>query len=347
MSGSELVPAARKHSDAAGEPITAQLPADAGPAASTGPSHDLSPADDEPLLRVAGLRAGFHGPDGIIHTVLDGVDLTISPGEIVGLIGETGSGKTTLGRAIVGLVRPTAGTIRFEGAQIQGLRGRHRRALRRRGRIQFIFQDPLRSLDPAQRVADIVTEGLAIRRELDPAGRRQRAAEALVAVGLGPEFLDRLPGEISGGQRQRVAIARGIVTHPRLLICDEPVSALDAANRTHILRLLARLRDDQAIAMLIISHDLASMADVADRVAVLHNGRIVEEGPTARVFAAPTHPYTRLLIASSPRSARGLDPDSGSGADHGSSHDHDGSEHDGRDLDPATARPGPGDAVTG
>lgn len=273
-------------------------------------SEPLSRDADEALLRITGLRVHRRDPAGLDHEVLSGVDLTVLPGEILGLIGETGSGKTTLGRAVVGLVRPTSGSIRFAGEEIGGLRGRARRALRRDGPIQFVFQDPLRSLDPGQRVVDIVTESLAVRAESDRAGRRTRAAEILVDVGLDPDLLDRRPGALSGGQRQRVAVARAIIARPRLLICDEPVSALDASSRGHILRLLTRLRDEQQISILIISHDLPSMTDVADRTAVLHQGKIVEVGPTRQVFARPEHAYTRVLVDASPLRLRpaGHDP---------------------------------------
>lgn len=273
---------------------------DGGPSTSADPARRADPAGsgaNGPLLSVTGLQVGFRGRNGRTHQVLTDVGFSVVPGEIVGLIGETGSGKTTLGRAIVGLVTPDSGTIRFENAEIQGLRGARLRALRRRGPIRFVFQDPLRSLDPDQRVGDIIAEGLAIRREPHSV-RRQQAGDALTAVGLTPGLLDRLPGELSGGQRQRVAIARAIVTRPRLLICDEPVSALDAASRAHVVRLLVRLRDEQGIAMVVITHDLAGIVDLADRVLVLHAGRIVEEGPPARVLSAPEHPYTRLLVAS-------------------------------------------------
>jgi ABC-type glutathione transport system ATPase component len=256
---------------------------------------------DATLLEVAGLRVAFgHRNAGAAHQVLDGVELSVGRGELVGVIGETGSGKTTLGRAIVGLVSIDAGTITLEGKRISSLRRRPRRALRRNGAVQLIFQDPLRSLDPQQTVAAIVAEGLAIQGQLDRDAQRAAALRALELVGLDPELATRRPGEISGGQRQRVAIARSLALAPKLLICDEPVSALDASNRSHILALLGRLRTELGIAMLIISHDLVSLVEVVDRVAVLHDGRIVEQGPIDRVFAAPAHAYTELLIASAP-----------------------------------------------
>jgi len=236
--------------------------------------------------------------------ILAGVSFSVAPGEIVGVIGETGSGKTTLARSVLGLIQPTAGAIRFEGEQISGIGGRRLRSLRRRGAVQLVFQDPLRSLDPDLAVAAIIAEGLDIRGGLDAGERARRIARALDLVGLDQTVAARRPGELSGGQRQRVTIARAVVMEPRLLICDEPVSALDASNRNRILRLLRELRDALGIAIVIISHDLASIAGVVDRVAVLYRGRIVEEGEAAQLFRAPAHPYTALLLASAPRISR-------------------------------------------
>ncbi|HET7012864.1 MAG TPA: ABC transporter ATP-binding protein, partial [Streptosporangiaceae bacterium] len=219
---------------------------------------------------------------------------------IVGLVGETGSGKTTVARAIVGLVRANAGQVSIDGQQVSGLRGRALRTQRRRGAVQFVFQDPLRSLDPDLKVADIVAEGLRIQGGLDPGEIAARVREVLAEVGLDDSVLDRTPGQISGGQRQRVSIARALATRPRLLICDEPVSALDASTRNHVLRLLDSLRTSLGLSILLISHDLSSLAGVADRVAVLYRGQIVEDGPADRVFSSPRHPYTALLMASAP-----------------------------------------------
>ena len=236
--------------------------------------------------------------------ILAGVSFAVAPGEIVGVIGETGSGKTTLARTVLGLIRPTAGTISFGGEEISRVRGRGLRARRRRGQIQLVFQDPLRSLDHDLNVAAIVAEGLDIRGGMDADQRATQVVRALELVGLDAAVLRRRSGELSGGQRQRVAIARAIVMEPRLLICDEPVSALDASNRNRILSLLLELRAQLGLAIVIISHDLASIAGVVDRVAVLYRGRIVEDGPPEDVFRAPAHPYTALLVACAPRISR-------------------------------------------
>jgi len=252
-----------------------------------------------PLLAVESIDVTL-GRGWRANQVLSGVDLGIWPGEVVGLVGETGSGKTTLARTVVGLVDPTRGRILFEGQPISALRRRARRAERRRGHVQLVFQDPLRSLDPDLTVAEIVAEGLRIRGEADGEEIRRRVTGALDQVGLDATVLERTPGQVSGGQRQRVSIARALAVEPRLLICDEPVSALDASSRNHVLRLLRELRDSLGLPIVIISHDLSSLAGIADRVVVLYRGRIVEDGPADRVFATPRHPYTALLMVSAP-----------------------------------------------
>ncbi|MFC4945189.1 ABC transporter ATP-binding protein [Pseudonocardia sp. GCM10023141] len=229
--------------------------------------------------------------------ILHGVDLTVGRGEIVGLIGETGSGKTTLARTVMGLNPVDRGAIHVEDTPVTSLRGTALTAFRRSCAVQYVFQDPLQSLDPDATVGASVAEGLRARGAADVAAR---VASALELVGLPAALADRLPGEISGGQRQRVAIARAMVLDPRLLVCDEPVSALDASNRIQILELLVALRRDRGLGLLFISHDLGSVAGITDRIAVLYRGRIVESGATAQVLNAPSHPYTRLLIGSAP-----------------------------------------------
>ncbi|GAB3824290.1 ABC transporter ATP-binding protein [Dactylosporangium cerinum] len=247
------------------------------------------------LLSVDGLDVTFDK-----HRVLADLSLNVEAGEILGIIGETGSGKTTLARAVVGLSPVRAGRITFDGTDLTALRGKARRAWRRTGQVQYVFQDPLRALDPQHTVARIVAEGLTVAGTLDRAAIDARVATALTQVGLDQSLAGRLPGQISGGQRQRVLLARAVALQPRLLLCDEPVSALDASNRNHVLRLLADLRDRSGVTVVVISHDLSSLAGIADRVAVLYGGRLVEQGPIERVLSEPRHPYTALLTASAP-----------------------------------------------
>ncbi len=265
---------------------------------------DVSVDRGAPLLSVRGLDVALGGTRrGTVRQVIVDAQIEVGRGEIVGLIGETGSGKTTLARAVVGLVEASSGTIELDGEEIGHLRGRARREFRHGGEIQFVFQDPLRSLDPDFTVERIVGEGLVFQGRLDENARQASIARALELVGLNREIASRRPGQISGGQRQRVAIARALVMQPKLLILDEPVSALDASTRNYVLSILAQLRDELGLSMLIISHDLASLAGIADRVAVLYLGRVVEEGPLEQIFAAPRHPYTALLLASAPHLA--------------------------------------------
>jgi oligopeptide/dipeptide ABC transporter ATP-binding protein len=285
--------------------ISPNAPGDLPPTNQPRPTSRLSPSA-HPLLDVENVDVVL-GRGWRASKILSGVSLRIWPGEIVGLVGETGSGKTTLARTIVGLITPKHGRVCLAGPRggphggtaISALRGRARRAERRGGRVQFVFQDPLRSLDPELTVNQIVGEGLAIR-GTDPDQIRTRVVSSLEKVGLDTQLLSRTPGQISGGQRQRVSIARALAAGPELLICDEPVSALDASNRNYVLRLLGQLRDSLGLSILIISHDLSSLAGIADRVAVLYRGRIVEDGPVGEVFASPRHPYTALLMASAP-----------------------------------------------
>lgn len=272
------------------EPVATSL--DTRPDSAGSPAH---PA----LLRISDLNVSL-GRRRHRTRILANVDLTVRPGEILGVIGETGSGKTTLARTVLGLVPAESGQVAFDGVDLMGLRGRARRDFRRSGRLQFTFQDPLRALDPQLKVGASVAEGLAIAGQLSRAERTQRVGEALRQVGLDPALAGRLPGQISGGQRQRVLLARALATRPELLICDEPVSALDASNRNYVLRLLDELRHNGGVSIMVISHDLSSLAGVADRVAVLYRGRIVEQGPVREVLTTPAHPYTALLTASAP-----------------------------------------------
>ncbi|GAA0246875.1 ABC transporter ATP-binding protein [Cryptosporangium japonicum] len=244
----------------------------------------------EPILRVADLSVSY-GRQRVLH----GVTLDVEPGETVGIIGETGSGKSTLARAVLGLVPASAGSLRVDGSDVTRFSKRQWRAFRRRGVVQYVFQDPLRSLDPDLTIADSLIEPLLVR-GVARAEAVARAEELLGRVRLDPDLLGRLPGAISGGQRQRVAVARALITDPALVILDEPVSALDAANRVLVLEILRELD----AALLFISHDLGSVAGIADRVAVIYRGELVEDRPTRELITAPAHAYTRLLVSSVP-----------------------------------------------
>ncbi|WP_062645737.1 ABC transporter ATP-binding protein [Streptomyces maremycinicus] len=260
-------------------------------------SIDPHRAPAAPVLSVEGLDVHY-GPRRRRRRALHDVSLSIAPGETVGVIGETGSGKSTLARTILGLVRASAGSIVVDGEEVGAYGPRRWRALRRRGVVQYVFQDPLRSLDPDLTIEDSLAEPLLVQ-GVPRAEAAGRVRAFLPRVRLGEELLDRLPGELSGGQRQRVAVARALVTEPRLVILDEPVSALDSANRVQVLEILKELRAD-GVALVFISHDLGSVAGVADRIAVLYQGELVEVGAAADVIRAPRHPYTRLLVRSAP-----------------------------------------------
>ena len=232
--------------------------------------------------------------------ILSDVSLAVHRGSIVALIGETGSGKTTLARTILGLNRSDRGTITVGEDEVTALSGRALRQFRREGKVQYVFQDPLRSLDPDLTVRASVRQGLIVRPGYDPAEVKARVEEVVGLVGLDLEHLDRYPSELSGGQRQRVAIARAMAVRPDLLICDEPVSALDASSRANVLRLLRFLARETAVGILLITHDIGSLGTVADEIAVLYRGRIVEAGRTQEILTQPLHAYTQLLLASVP-----------------------------------------------
>lgn len=247
-----------------------------------------------PVLAVEGLEVRY----GRGRSALRDVSLSVAPGETVGVIGETGSGKSTLARAVLGLVRASAGSIRVGGEEVTGYGNRRWRALRRRGIVQYVFQDPLRSLDPDLTIEDSLIEPLLIQ-GVERTEAVDRARAFLDRVHLPAELLGRLPGELSGGQRQRVAVARALVTEPALVILDEPVSALDSANRVQVLEILKELRA-AGTSLVFISHDLGSIAGTADRIAVLYRGELVEVGAARDVINHPRHVYTRLLVGSAP-----------------------------------------------
>lgn len=249
------------------------------------------------LLDVCELRVQFSDRRGRPIRAVDGVDLEILPGETVGLVGESGSGKSTLGNAILGLVPPAGGRIRFGGRDITYASPRHRRALAEH--LQVVFQDPYSSLNPSRSIGATVAEPLR-GRGLSRAAAMARAVAVLEQVGLPGDAATRYPGQFSGGQRQRIAIARALVLKPELVICDEPTSALDLSVQAQVLNLLLELQEQLGLAYLFISHDIDVISHLAHRVAVMYHGRIVEHGPVERVIETPEHPYTRALLSATP-----------------------------------------------
>ena len=233
---------------------------------------------------------------------VDDVSFAVRRGELVGLVGESGSGKSTVGRSIVGLERPQSGAVRLDGIRLQALRTRGEGAARTA--IQYVFQDPAASLDPRMRVDRLVGEGLRVRSIGTKADRQQRIADVLHQVGLPAASMRRLPHEFSGGQRQRISIARALAVAPDFLIADEPISGLDLSVQAQILNLLADLRDDLGLGMLLIAHDLPAVEHLCDRIIVLYLGRIMEMAPAVEFFRRPMHPYARALLAAVPSMAR-------------------------------------------
>jgi len=261
-------------------------------------------AAPRPILAATGLskafvaqRSVFGRPLKSVRAVED-VSLTLAPGETLALVGESGCGKSTLGRLLMRLIEPSAGSIVMDGEDVTALSARDLKAFRRK--IQLIFQDPFASLNPRMTIGQMVAEPLMLHDVVPPAQRRARVAELLAAVGLGPQHLNRYPHEFSGGQRQRIVIARALAAAPRVIVCDEPVSALDVSIQSQILNLLKDLQAELGIAYVFISHDLGVVKHIADRVAVMYLGRIVETAPVEQLFAQPRHPYTRALLSAIP-----------------------------------------------
>jgi oligopeptide transport system ATP-binding protein len=266
----------------------------------------MAAADAQPLLQVRGLRMHFPVTEGLIARrhigdvkAVDGVDLSIRRGETLGLVGESGCGKTTMGRCILRLEKPTAGEILYDGVDIAKLGRRELVALRRR--IQVIFQDPYSSLNPRQKVGSIISEPMMVHGvESDARRRFDRVRELLSVCGLNPNFADRYPHEMSGGQRQRVGIARALALNPEFIVCDEAVSALDVSIQAQIINLLEDLRDKFNLTYLFIAHDLSVVRHLCQRVAVMYLGRVVELAECDELFDNPLHPYTKALLAAVP-----------------------------------------------
>ncbi|MGE5190363.1 MAG: ABC transporter ATP-binding protein [Gemmatimonadota bacterium] len=281
------------------------MTAAAGRAAGVRAAGAASPAGPaEPLLSLANIykhfavrRSFFSSETAQVHAV-DGVSLSVAPGRTLGLVGESGCGKTTLGRVAIRLLDPTSGTVRFDGRDITALSGEELRRIRKG--MQIIFQDPYSSLNPRMRVRDIVGEGWRVHGEARGGDLRERSERLLLRVGLAADAGDKYPHEFSGGQRQRIGIARAIALSPKLVVADEPVSALDVSVQAQILNLLKEIQDESGIAYLFVSHDLRVIRHVSDEVAVMYLGKVMECAPAADLFREPLHPYTRSLLSAVP-----------------------------------------------
>lgn len=243
-------------------------------------------------------KRGLFGKPAQSLRAVDGVSFEIGRGETLGLVGESGCGKSTCARTILGLYEATGGSVRYEGTELTGMTRKERAPFRRK--IQMIFQDPYASLDPRQTVSSILTEPLRIHRLARPRARRLRAMQLLDAVGLNPRHVHRYPHEFSGGQRQRIGVARALALEPDLIVCDEPVSALDVSIQAQVVNLLEELQERFGLAYLFIAHDLAVVRHICDRIAVMYLGKIVEIAERDALFEDPRHPYTRALLSAIP-----------------------------------------------
>ena len=259
---------------------------------------------NEPLVSVSDLKVWFPIASGVlqrttghVHAV-DGVDLEVKAGETLGLVGESGCGKSTTGRAVIRLLEPTAGTIKFKGQDISHIRGAKLRALRRE--MAMIFQDPYASLDPRQTVGDIIGEPIDIHGLAKGKERQNRIRELLRVVGMNPRYADRYPHEFSGGQRQRIGIARALAVEPTFIVCDEPISALDVSIQAQIINLLENLQSKFNLTYLFIAHDLSVVKHISNRIAVMYLGKIVEVAPAGLLYRRPRHPYTGSLMSAIP-----------------------------------------------
>ncbi|CAN7459140.1 ATP-binding cassette domain-containing protein [Variovorax paradoxus] len=267
------------------------------------------PASTQPLLEVTDLvrhyalpREKLFGPPPLVKA-LNGVSFSVAAGRSLGIVGESGSGKSTIARLVMALDTPTSGSVRMLGRDLHRLPRSELRAARRD--FQMVFQDPYGSLDPRQTVARIVAEPLEALAETSRAIQRERASEALAAVGLRTTDMDKYPHEFSGGQRQRIAIARALITRPKLIVADEPVSALDVSVQAQVLNLMQDLQQQFGVSYLLISHDLAVVNHLCDEVCVVWKGKIVEQGPPGELFRNAQHPYTRTLLDAVPRTPAG------------------------------------------
>ncbi len=272
--------------------------------ATVGASTGLRPHDKANLVEVDDLKVHFPIRAGLFRTAkgvvkaVDGVTFEVRRGETLGLVGESGCGKSTIGRAMIRLREATEGSVRFDGVDLTTLKSEPLRKMRRR--MQIIFQDPYGSLDPRMTVGSIVSEPIETHRLAKGTAKKERVAELLRLVGLDPKYVQRYPHEFSGGQRQRIGVARALAVEPEFIVCDEPISALDVSIQAQVLNLLTDLRSTLGLTYLFVAHDLSVVKHISDRVAVMYLGKVVEIGPPDELYAAPGHPYTRALLSAVP-----------------------------------------------